>query len=45
MDVVELERFKRAEDICAYVGLAPVTSHSGSGKERAWIRPVGQRYL
>ena len=38
-------RFKRAEDICAYVGLAPITSHSGSGKEKAWLRPVGQRYL
>jgi transposase len=38
-------RFKRAEDICAYVGLAPITSHSGSSKEKAWIRPVGQRYL
>jgi transposase len=39
------ERFKRAEDICAYVDLAPITSHSGSGKERAWIRPSEQRYL
>jgi transposase len=44
-EIFRPERFKRAEDICAYVGLAPVTSHSGSGKERAWIRPVGQRYL
>jgi transposase len=44
-EIFRPERFKRAEDICAYVGLAPVTSHSGSGKERAWVRPVGQRYL
>jgi transposase len=44
-EIFRPERFKRAEDICAYVGLAPVTRHSGSGKERAWIRPVGQRYL
>jgi transposase len=44
-EIFRPERFKRAEEICAYVGLAPVTSHSGSGKERAWIRPVGQRYL
>jgi transposase len=44
-EIFRPERFKRAEDICAYVGLAPVTSHSGAGKERAWIRPVGQRYL
>ena len=44
-EIFRPERFKRAEDICAYVGLAPITSHSGSGKEKAWIRPVGQRYL
>jgi transposase len=44
-EIFRPERFKRAEEICAYVGLAPVTSHSGAGKERAWIRPVGQRYL
>jgi transposase len=44
-EIFRPERFKRAEDICAYVGLAPITSHSGSGKERAWIRPSGQRYL
>jgi transposase len=44
-EIFRPERFKRAEDICAHVGLAPITSHSGSGKEKAWIRPVGQRYL
>ncbi|MDR2801409.1 MAG: transposase [Desulfovibrio sp.] len=44
-EIFRPERFRRAEEICAYVGLAPVTSHSGSSKERAWIRPVGQRYL
>ncbi|MDR3357650.1 MAG: transposase [Desulfovibrio sp.] len=33
------------KDICAYVGLAPITSHSGSDKKKAWIRPVGRRYL
>jgi transposase len=44
-EIFRPERFKRAEDICAYVGLAPITSHSGSGKEHAWIRPSGQRYL
>jgi transposase len=44
-EIFRPERFKRAEEICAYVGLAPVTRHSGSGKERAFIRPVGQRYL
>ena len=44
-EIFRPERFQRAEDICAYVGLAPVTSHSGSSKEKAWLRPVGQRYL
>ena len=44
-EIFRPERFKRSEDICAYVGLAPITSHSGSGKEKAWLRPVGQRYL
>jgi transposase len=44
-EIFRPERFKRAEAICAYVGLAPITSHSGSGKEKAWLRPVGQRYL
>jgi transposase len=44
-EIFRPERFKRAEDICAYVGLAPITSHSGSSKEKAWLRPVGQRYL
>lgn len=44
-EIFRPERFRRSEDICAYVGLAPITSHSGSGKEKAWLRPVGQRYL
>jgi transposase len=44
-EIFRPERFRRAEDICAYVGLAPITSHSGSGREQAWIRPGGQRYL
>jgi transposase len=44
-EIFRPERFKRAEEICSYVGLAPVSSQSGSGKERAWLRSVGQRYL
>ena len=44
-EIFRPERFKRAEAICAYVGLAPITSHSGSGKEKAMLYPVGQRYL
>jgi len=41
-EIFRPERFQCAEEICAYVGLAPMTNHSGAGKERAWIRPVGQ---
>lgn len=44
-EIFRPERFKRGEKICAYVGLAPITSHSGSSKEKAWLRPVGQHYL
>jgi len=44
-EIFRPERFERAEAICAYVGLAPIISQSGSGKERARLRPVGQRYL
>jgi len=39
------ERFERAEELCAYVGLAPVTSHSGSGKASTRLCQVGQSYL
>jgi transposase len=44
-EIFRPERFKRSEDICAYVGLAPITSQSGSSKEKAWLRQAGQRYL
>ena len=44
-EVFRPERFKRAEELCAYVGLAPVTSHSGSGKATARLGQVGQNYL
>ena len=44
-EVFRPERFTRAEEICAYVGLAPVTSHSGSGKVTSRLRHVGQNYL
>ena len=38
-EIFRPERFGRAEDICAYVGLAPIISHSGSGKAHARIHP------
>lgn len=44
-EIFRPERFERAEELCAYVGLAPVTSHSGSGKATARLGQVGQNYL
>lgn len=44
-EIFRPERFERAEELCAYVGLAPVTSHSGSGKATARLGKVGQNYL
>lgn len=44
-EIFRPERFERAEELCAYVGLAPVTSHSGSGKVTARLGQVGQNYL
>ena len=39
------ERFKRAEEVTSYLGLAPVVSRSGSGPVRARLRSVGQKRL
>ena len=44
-EIFRPERFKRSEELCAYVGLAPVTSHSGSGQATARLGQVGQNYL
>ena len=44
-EIFRPERFNRPEEIAAYVGLAPITSHSGVGKCTATLRNVGQRYL
>ena len=44
-EIFRPERFARAEELCAYVGLAPITSHSGSGKATARLGQVGQKYL
>jgi transposase len=44
-EIFRPERFGRAEELCAYVGLAPVISHSGSGKATARLGQVGQNYL
>ena len=38
-------RFKRAEEVTSYLGLAPVVRRSGCGPVRARLRPVGQKRL
>jgi transposase len=44
-EIFRPERFDRAEEICAYVGLAPITSQSGQSKSSARLHRVGQVYL
>lgn len=44
-EIFRPERFDRAEEICAYVGLAPIISQSGQSKGAARLRRVGQIYL
>jgi len=44
-EIFRPDRFDRAEEICAYVGLAPITSQSGQGKGRARLVRNGQTYL
>lgn len=44
-EVFRPERFNRAEEVTAYLGLAPMISQSGSGKARTRLRPVGQQRL
>jgi transposase len=44
-EIFRPERFDRAEEICAYVGLAPIISQSGQSKGKARLRSVGQMYL
>jgi transposase len=45
LELFRPERFRRAEEVASYLGLAPMVRQSGSGKARARIRPVGQRRL
>ncbi|MGB0845019.1 MAG: IS110 family transposase [Alphaproteobacteria bacterium] len=44
-EVFNPKRFKRAEEVTSYLGLAPIVSRSGDGPARAKLRPVGQRRL
>lgn len=44
-EIFRPERFDRAEEICAYVGLAPIISQSGQSQGKAYLRQVGQNYF
>lgn len=44
-EIFRPERFERQEEICAYVGLAPITSQSGQSRAKARLHRVGQGYL
>jgi transposase len=44
-EIFRPERFERAEEICAYVGLAPIISQSGQSQGKAFLRQVGQNYF
>jgi len=45
LELFRPQRFRRAEEVASYLGLAPMVRQSGAGKARARIRPVGQRRL
>ena len=45
LELFRPERFKRAKEVTSYLGLSPTTRHSGQGKARSSIRPVGQKRL
>jgi len=42
VEIFRSERFDHAEEICAYVGLAPIVSQSGQSKGTARLHRVGQ---
>jgi transposase len=44
-EIFRPERFDRAEEVCAYVGLAPIISQSGQSRGSARLQRVGQIYL
>ena len=45
MEVFRATRFKRAEEIASYLGLAPMVHHSGAKNPSGRIMPVGQKRL
>jgi transposase len=44
-EVFRPRRFNRAQEVTAYLGLAPVVRHSGEKTPKGRLRPVGQRRL
>jgi transposase len=44
-EIFNPKRFRRSEEVTAYLGLAPVIRQSGGSKGKAYLRPVGQRRL
>ena len=45
LEIFTPERFRRAEEVTSYIGLAPAVSQSGEGKARVFLRPTGQKML
>lgn len=45
LEIFRPDRFTRAEDISAYLGLAPTVHHSGERNPRGHLVPVGQKRL
>ena len=45
MEVFRATRFKRAEELASYLGLAPMVHHSGTKNPSGRIMPVGQKRL
>ena len=45
LEVFSPERFRSSGELTSYLGLSPTTRHSGQGKARAKLRPVGQKRL
>ena len=45
LELYRPDRFRRAEEVASYLGLAPMVRHSGQGKAQGRIRPVGQKRL
>lgn len=45
LELFDPHRFKRAEQVASYLGLAPMVRQSGQSRGRARLRPVGQKRL